>query len=848
MGTTITTGFNNTYPDGPPGSPTEPEKSDIRNLGVLIQTEVDLNKAIADNAVAIANAGTLGLGVVQASVTALGGRVTTAESDINAVEVSVAAAMAAALAGVKPRTGSVRLLGTVDTPTTTGMEAGDIFDSVALVAGDRIAKCYNGATGHSSNGIWIVQASGAAVRATDFDSDADIRYGWFTVEQGSSAGQTWGVKNTAAITVNTTAIVIERVEAASGVEGDVNTLEANDVLQNQQLGIATKMSTKLVGMQTGTPANGTASSDAVYVFSDMAGADGHITAFSAYCEGAGTIQIRIYGKTAVTAVPSAESGVSSLVWLRTYTLTAGGAGVGTWNLATFAAMGYPKGLPIAKNERIGLYGGLLLSYLPSTDADSGGMHPISGAQVPLSTALLGTGIFNVQMQARCTISYAGERIDQSPPWMVRPGYEMVLDTAWSHMIEYGQSNSAGAETTAISTTPSVRSYTFNVGPKMTKPGITGASGVLADDLAVKLMAEDSGIPETTSGVAYGETSGYGFMSEFTRRARRSSNMVPVWLCSSAGHSGYALAGGNSPRSGIDKTQPNSVWYPNLVYHVEAGKREATQLGLSYQAAFVGFDGLETDTLQSAPYALVLSALRSLTNNFRVDAMEVAGQERRPIWLATTPIYGAATSTGAIMALMDFCEERKDMHFIMPGYRLQGASAFHYFNLSQHLKGAYRARAAHQYVSGRIPDRCWWRTIRYTGTAVIAVLSHPGSAITFNTAIPAQMGVGVTTDYGIKIVDGTGTLTLSSIAIGATTYNPVTQLYDTDITMNVHRAFGANPTFRYALDYQGSAHGFSAGADGNIYDNTADTVLIGATTYTMAHGAPPVERAMVLASV
>lgn len=778
-------------------------------------------------------------------------RMTTAENAIDDIEeeigdlaIDVAAAMAAAVAGAKPRTSSVQLLVTTDVATTTAMEAGDTFDGFVLVAGWRIAKAYltNGA-GHATNGIWIVQSSGAAVRATDFDTDAEIRNSWFKVEYGSHAGEYWGVKNTSAITVDTTAIVIDRIEAAFGVDADLLAIEDEAITQNQKLGVATKMASKVIGLD-GTPANGTASANAVYVFSDMAGVDGRITELWAYGEVAGTVEIRIYS---APTVPSAESAVSSLVWERTYNLNIS-VGVNTWSVANgaLAAIGYPDGLPISKNERVGWYGFTRLSFLSPVNGDSGGYHPITSTEIAELDPVLGQGVFSVQLQFGCRIEYPEERIDLSPPWMVRPGYEMVPDHDLNGQNDYGQSNSVGADNAAVSTTPSVRHYTFNVGTRMTKPGINAiaASGVLADDMAVKLMVEDNGIPETATGATYGETSGFGFISEYSRRALKSGTSIPIWFYSAAGRSGYALSGGVSPLNGIDKLQPNSVWYPNLIYHIEAAKREADQLGLSYQVAFCGFDGLETDTLTSAPYALVLSRLRSLSNNFRVDAMTAADQERRPIWFATTPIYCAAVSTGAIKALMDVCEERKDFHFVMPGYRLPGATNVHYSAIAQHLKGAYRGRAAHQYAQGLIPDRCWWRTVRHTGMTVTAVISHPGSAITFNTAIPAQIGVSATTDYGIKIVDDTGTLGLSGLVIGSSVYNPTTRLYDTEITMTIDRLFGTNPMFRYALDYQGAGHGFTSGADGNIYDNTSDTVTIDGTTYVMAHGAPPCELAII----
>lgn len=140
-----------------------------------------------------------------------------------AMQAELDAAAAAFLTGQKPLIGSVRVITTANTSTTTAMEAGDVVDFVTLVAGDRVGKVYNGATGHSTNGIWIVQSSGAAVRATDANTDAELRNGAFYCDEGQYAGQLWAIKNTSTITVDTTAIVIEKVRDAIGYEAEVIT-------------------------------------------------------------------------------------------------------------------------------------------------------------------------------------------------------------------------------------------------------------------------------------------------------------------------------------------------------------------------------------------------------------------------------------------------------------------------------------------------------------------------------------------------------------------------------------------------------------------------------------------------
>jgi hypothetical protein len=152
---------------------------------------------------------------------------------------------------------------------------------------------------------------------------------------------------------------------------------------------------------------------------------------------------------------------------------------------------------------------------------------------------------------------------------------------------------------------------------------------------------------------------------------------------------------------------------------------------------------------------------------------------------------------------------------------------------------------HQLAAGKlVPDRLYWRSATFNGTTVTAIISGP-TACTFNTAIPASdLGASAaTTDFGFKVVDGTGTLTLSVLTCSAGVLNPATGLVDTTITMTVHRALAANPVLRYGLDFLAAGRAIGSGADGNVYDSTTETVVVGGTTYIMAHAAYPIEMAI-----
>lgn len=99
----------------------------------------------------------------------------------------------------------VRAATTADDVLATAYENGDTLDGVVLATNDRIL-IKNEAT-PTANGVWVVQASGAPVRATDMDVDAEFPGATVFVREGTvNAGSTWTCSNTA-VTVGVTNIL-----------------------------------------------------------------------------------------------------------------------------------------------------------------------------------------------------------------------------------------------------------------------------------------------------------------------------------------------------------------------------------------------------------------------------------------------------------------------------------------------------------------------------------------------------------------------------------------------------------------------------------------------------------------
>jgi hypothetical protein len=112
---------------------------------------------------------------------------------------------------------SVRVATTAAVLLASGLENGDTIDGVTLATGNRVLVKDQSTA--SENGIYVVQASGAAVRATDFDSNAEVTPGAFTfVEEGTAnADSGWVLSTNGTITVGTTGLTFAQFSGAGQV-------------------------------------------------------------------------------------------------------------------------------------------------------------------------------------------------------------------------------------------------------------------------------------------------------------------------------------------------------------------------------------------------------------------------------------------------------------------------------------------------------------------------------------------------------------------------------------------------------------------------------------------------------
>lgn len=143
---------------------------------------------------------------------------------------------------------------TANIAISTALEAGDVIDGVTLVAGDRVLV--KNQTTASENGIYVVQSSGAAIRAADFDQPAEVDGGDFIFITGGTVNDNtgWVQTSTGVSTIGTDPIYFTQFSGAGtflagngldliGNTFSINTgvtvdLSTSQVLTNKSLNLA----------------------------------------------------------------------------------------------------------------------------------------------------------------------------------------------------------------------------------------------------------------------------------------------------------------------------------------------------------------------------------------------------------------------------------------------------------------------------------------------------------------------------------------------------------------------------------------------------------------------------------
>ncbi|RVG22982.1 hypothetical protein CN233_30375, partial [Sinorhizobium meliloti] len=222
MASEIQAAFDAVYADGPTSGPSQPDKGRIRaELAPTIQRSVD-------DAVSLAGVGIKWKNPVRAA--------------------------------------------SITNVTLSSLVNGASFGGVTLVTGDRVGVC--GQTAAAENGIYVIQAVGAPVRAVDLDAGDEFPGAGFMINEGTLAGQSYSCVTTGTIVVGTTALTFRKVMdvssqnvALTSLTGRVEDLEEQKTTMRQFVEILldgwTSAEICLVGdsITWGVGATGTATSE-----------------------------------------------------------------------------------------------------------------------------------------------------------------------------------------------------------------------------------------------------------------------------------------------------------------------------------------------------------------------------------------------------------------------------------------------------------------------------------------------------------------------------------------------------------------------------------------------------------
>ena len=162
------------------------------------------------------------------------GTVTLNADPVNALDAATKQYVDAVAEGLHVHASAVAAT-TANINLATDLEAGDVIDGVTLVAGDRVLVKNQSTT--SENGIYVAVASGAASRATDYNTAAEIDAGdFFFVSGGTLYNNTGWVQTETVTTLGTDPIVFEQFSGAGTyVAGTGLTLTGNSFSINTSI-------------------------------------------------------------------------------------------------------------------------------------------------------------------------------------------------------------------------------------------------------------------------------------------------------------------------------------------------------------------------------------------------------------------------------------------------------------------------------------------------------------------------------------------------------------------------------------------------------------------------------------
>lgn len=389
-------------------------------------------------------------------------------------------------------------------------------------------------------------------------------------------------------------------------------------------------------------------------------------------------------------------------------------------------------------------------------------------------------------------------------------------TQWVGFPIYGQSNARGYGYNTLFTT--VASYAgrvlcFNGGPRADplNPGssMSSTKNLVEDILDLGIASSHGESP--LSGLCY------GFLENAFVETGIAINSRPVVL-------------GHIPAIGGAAIDPltDGTYYPRFTTSIDYMHTRAG--GNTFSVACVVFDQGEANA-GSTTQANYQTKLRTLYDQIVASVNSETSQTFPPIMLVKqlswsaqpTALTGAggANTYPAGVCLATAAEQGDGIFVAFPDYMMPFLDGIHRTAVGNVLAGRMYARAA----SRILVEKKDWRGLEVShawirGTQCFIKFDVPVQPLTLD-----YINVGVTTQAGFKLSDGSGNLPLTSQSV----------LNGDTVVLELSRAVSGTPTLRYGLDYLPAGSGMHPeSAGGNLRDSDTETFSISGTDYTLAN--------------
>ncbi|WP_225205395.1 hypothetical protein [Novosphingobium huizhouense] len=264
------------------------------------------------------------------------------------------------------------------------------------------------------------------------------------------------------------------------------------------------------------------------------------------------------------------------------------------------------------------------------------------------------------------------------------------------------------------------------------------------------------------------------------------------------------------------------------------KNAATAAGKSFSVPLVFLTQGETDQLNGMAKATYANHLENWRVSARSTIRGVTGNTDDLIVLISQPVaYLRRTGdggSGPVLAQFEAAQPTAAQpnpryHLVGPMYRYpHAADQVHLSRDGVKLHGAYEGRAAAAILAGKKPQSLKPISAEYEGNIVRVRFEVPTLPLVFDST-----ALGATTTQGIRVVDASGTATITGLSI------------DKDTVVITCSANLAGPVkARFALDYLGAGRNIDSGASCTLRDSTPDRITISGTSWQMFHCAPMCE--------